>query len=220
MAAGAMMRKFGKQQKVQEQISLYNGHVVSCLDVFKRTFADICSTTGIEKLREGYSDVQAAEKAADTTRRALENMMYTEAVFPESRGDILGLIESLDKVANHAESAVRMVLNQHIEIPGEYYASIADLVTTSHKCVITLVRAVEQLFDSFVDAAVTVGEVHRLESEADAIEEKLVDRIFTSDQSDLQKILLRDLVQHLSTIADRAESAGDRVRIMVAKRSV
>jgi uncharacterized protein Yka (UPF0111/DUF47 family) len=37
---------------------------------------------------------------------------------------------------------------------------------------------------------------------------------------DLQKILLRDLTQHLSAIADRAETVGDRIRIMVAKRSV
>ena len=173
-----------------------------------------------EKLEKGYIEVHKAEAKADDTRRGLENMMYTKAVFPESRGDILGLIETMDKVANGAESTVRMVLIEHIEIPKEFYPSIINLIEVCHACVVMMIQGVEQLFDSFVDAAMTVGKIDKLESEADTIEEKLIDRIFTSDESDLQKILLRDLVQHLSGIADRAETVGDRIRIMVAKRSI
>lgn len=214
------MKRFGKQQRVQEQISLYNTQVVSCLDVFRRAFADICGGADTEMLRKGYVEISTAEKVADATRRSLENMMYTQAVFPESRGDILGLIESVDRVANRTESAVRMVLNQHVKVPEEYCSLIMELVEVTYKCVITLVRAIEQLFESFLDAAGTIGEVNRLESETDRIAEKLIDRIFSSDQSDLQKILLRDLVMRLSNIADRAETAGERIRIMVAKRSV
>jgi predicted phosphate transport protein (TIGR00153 family) len=171
-------------------------------------------------LERAYTEVHAAEAMADDTRRGLENMMYSEAVFPESRGDILGLIETMDNVANHAESAVRMILIQHIEIPEEYRTDITNLVAVCHKCVAEMIGGVEQLFDSFVDAAVTVGKIDKLESEADSIEEDLIDRIFTGGQPDFQKILLRDLAQHLSAIADRAETVGDRIRIMVAKRSV
>ena len=214
------MRRIGKQQKIQRQIALYNSHVMECLDVFKQTFAEHCAGADREQLERGYADAHKAEGKADDTRRGLENMMYTEAIFPESRGDILGLIEAMDRVANHAESAVRTVLIEHIEIPEEYYSSIMNLVEVCHACVETMIEGVEQLFDSFVDAAVTVGKIDKLESAADTIEEKLIDRIFTSDESDLRKILPRDLVHDLSTIADRAETVGDRIRIMVAKRSI
>ncbi len=214
------MRTLGKQQKVQDKIAQYNQHVASCLDVFEEALADICSDASREELKQRYVKIQAAEKAADETRRCVENMMYSEAVFPESRGDILGLIEAMDSVANHSESSVRMVLSQHITVPPVYWENLTRLVKTCHRCVCSLLRAAEQLFESLMDAAVTVGEIHRLESEADVIEEDLIDAIFSGDEPDLQKILLRDLVKHVSQIADSAETAGDRIRIMVAKRSI
>ena len=146
--------------------------------------------------------------------------MYTEAVFPESRGDTLGLIETIDRVANHAESSVRMMVSQHIAVPPEYFRRLLELVEVCHKSVNVLIHAVEQLFNSFMDAAITVGEVNRLESQADRIEEDLIDSIFPSDELGLQKMLLRDLVTHISMIADRTEAVGDRIRIIVAKRNI
>lgn len=214
------MQKLGKQRKMEDQIAVYTSHVSSCLDTLRKVFKDIRNNAGRENLEECYENVRGAEKAADVTRRELENMMYTEAIFPESRGDILGLIETIDRVANHAESSVRMLISQHITVPSEYFNPLLELVEVCHRCVSTLLRAVDQLFHSFMDAAMTVGEVNTLESEADQIEENLIYKIFSSDESDLQKILLRDLVKHISKIADRAETAGDRIRIMVAKRSI
>lgn len=214
------MRRIGKQQQIQDQIEQYNRHVMECLDVFRRTFIDFCANPKRELLEEGYKLAHEAERKADDTRRGLENMMYTKAVFPESRGDILGLIETMDSVANRAESAVRRVLIQHIDIPEEFYPEIINLVDVSHASVTAMIQGVEQLFDSFVDAAVTVGKIDKFESEADTIEEQLIDRIFSGNESDLQKILLRDLIYHLSSIADRAEHVGDRIRLMVAKRSI
>ena len=54
--------------------------------------------------------------------------MYTKALFPESRGDILGLLETMESVPNHSESTVRMILNQHIRIPDELTNDIMRLV--------------------------------------------------------------------------------------------
>ena len=41
-----------------------------------------------------------------------------------------------------------------------------------------------------------------------------------SDMEGIDKILLRDLIGRLAGISDRAENVGDRIRIMVAKRSI
>ena len=106
------------------------------------------------------------------------------------------------------------------------------------KCVLTMLEGVSQLFKNFIDASITVGKIDKLESgsrtelrrvcgendpeptQADRIEFDLTNRIFSSDMPDLQKILLRDLVDKIGGVADRSESVGDRIRIMVAKRSV
>ena len=214
------MKKIGKQQKIEGQIEEYIAQVRECKEIFRRSFTECCSDFDRNRLAAGYNEVHNAETRADDLRRAIEDMMYTEAVFPESRGDILGLLETMDRVPNHTESTIRMVLNQHIELPSELCPRVMELVEVTYQSVMTMIRGVQQLFANYIEATVTVGKIDLLESEADNIEEELIDRIFTSELPDLQKILLRDLVDHISDIADRAENVGDRIRLMVAKRSV
>ena len=55
-------------------------------------------------------------------------MMFTKSLFPESRSDILKLIELIDKVPNGAEHAVQRLVIQHISIPREYTTEILELV--------------------------------------------------------------------------------------------
>ncbi len=147
-------------------------------------------------------------------------MMYTKALFPESRGDILGLLETMDKVPNEAEAAARMLLNQHIQIPQWLRPGVLQLVEVCCRCVDALVDGVNKLFVEYTSATVLVGKVEELESEADHIESSLIERIFSSDMDGTEKILLRDLIQHIAEVSDRAENVADRIRIMVAKRRI
>ena len=146
--------------------------------------------------------------------------MYSKAVFPESRGDILGLVEAIDRVPNQAESAVRMVITQYIELPKELCDGLLALVNVCASCVHAMIDGVDQLFENYIEASSTAGKIDELESEADHLEENLITWVFTHDLPDLQKLLLRDLISSISSVADRAENVGDRIRIMVAKRSI
>ena len=214
------MKSLSKQKEVQARISEYNQTVAECMVAFRATLARCSDDFDRDVLRRDYESVHAAEGRADDIRRSLVDMMYTQALFPESRGDILGLIEAMDKVPNHTEESVRMILNQHIELPQGLCSRLLRLVEVSCESVRTMIEGVDQLFGSFLEASVTVGKIDKLESEADAIEAELTDSIFSGGHSDLQKILLRDLVEHIAGIADRAENVGDRIRLIVAKRSV
>ena len=146
--------------------------------------------------------------------------MYTKALFPESRGDVLGLLETMDKVPNEAEAASRMVLNQHIVIPGFLRPNILQLVNTCHRCVQAMIESATKLFSEFTNATVAIGKIDELESEADFIESDLIEQIFSSDMDGAEKLLLRDLVKHIAEVSDRAENVGDRIRIIVAKRKI
>ena len=214
------MRNKGKQQQVQKLIDDYNRQVIACLDAFQETFSECCDEFDRDRLAESYEKVHRAEGRADDIRRSLETMMYSNAVFPESRGDILGLVETMDKVPNQAESAVRMVLIQFIELPLDLCGGLIDLVKVCTSCVQVMIDGVDQLFQNYIEASSTAGKIDELESQADHLEENLIEWVFTHDLPDLQKLLLRDLISSISSVADRAENVGDRIRIMVAKRSI
>jgi len=209
-----------KQRRVQELLGEYNEQVLLCLEEFKKTVLAYCGDPDREALAQGFEKVHKAEGRADDIRRDIEVLMYSKALFPESRGDILGLIEAMDKVPNCAESAVRMILNQHISVPRALIPEFRDMIDASCRCVDELVSAAASLFDNFLNATSYVGKVDQLESDVDHLEEDLIDRIFSSREEGFVKILLRDLIRKIASISDRAENAGDRMRIIVAKRSI
>ncbi len=209
-----------KQKKVESQITQYCDSVINCLDEFRNTFTEYCKSSDRAQLASDYTRVHKAESIADDIRREIEVMMYTKALFPESRGDILGLLETMDKVPNEAESAVRMILNQHIEIPEQFRPDILQLVDICHRCVSAMIESVNKLFSEFTNATVAIGKIDELESEADFIEENLIENIFASNIEGWRKLLLRDLVKRIAGVSDRAENVGDRVRIIVAKRRI
>jgi predicted phosphate transport protein (TIGR00153 family) len=212
-------QKVLRQQQVEARLAEYTREVSASAQLFREAFAAACSGCSRESLREIFGRLHQAESNADDIRRSTETQMYTEALFPESRGDILGLLEAVDRVPNHEESSVRMVLHQHITIPEELRPDIGALVDACARCVDSLVEGVNLLFKNFLAATVSVGQVEELESLVDRLEAALVDRIFSGGLDPLSKILLRDLVQRLGGVADRCESAADRIRIIVAKRS-
>ena len=209
----------GKQREVEARIEKYCATILECIDSFRRTVEQHGLEADIDRAKENYRVVHHAETQADDIRREIEVMMYSKALFPESRGDILGLLEAMDKVPNQAESAVRSIYEERLVLPPFLVTGITPLLDVSARCVKAMIECVSQLFKDYTSATVAVGRVDELESEADHIESDLKERIFASDLEGLDKILLRDLVSRFANLCDRAEDVADRVRIIVAKRS-
>lgn len=210
-----------KQKKIEAQLVQYRQEVATCVAGFDDAIKSYCKNPDRVQLEKNFLEVHRAESRADDLRREVEVLMYSKSIFPESRGDILGLLEALDKVPNQAEATLQMILTQHIDIPGEFHNLILQLVDICHLCVNALMDAAEKLFSDFTNAMIAIGKVDELESAADHIEAELTEQIFVSTELEgVQKILLRDLVVKIGSMSDRAENAGDRIRIIVAKRSV
>ena len=209
-----------KQKKVELSIDDYRKKVLYCLDMFEQSILEYLGNSDRQKLQKNCVDIHKAESLADDIRREVEVMMYSKAMFPESRGDILGLLETMDRVPNQAEETLLMIYNQQISFPEQFHAQIQKLVSICVSCAKALLDSSAKLFTDFTTATITLGKVDELESEADQLEETIIREIFDSKLDGFEKILLRDIVNQIATVSDRAENAGDRIRIIVAKRRV
>lgn len=208
-----------KQREVEARIEKYCGTILDCIGKFRLAVEQHGRDANIEQAKENYRAVHQAETLADDIRRDIEVMMYSKALFPESRGDILGLLEAMDKVPNQAEEAVRSIYEERLVIPPSLVPEITPLLDICERCAKAMIDCVGQLFKDYTSATVAVGRIDELESEADHIESELKVRIFASNLEGLDKILLRDLVRRFANLCDRAEDVADRVRIIVAKRT-
>ena len=209
-----------KQKKIESQITQYNQQVATCMDIFKEALRQYCENPDREAIKGEFDKVHKAESLADDIRQDIGVMMYSKSMFPESRGEVLGLLENMDKVPNQAEAVVHMIWNQRISIPEELHSEILGLVEVCCRCVGAMLEAADKLFTNFTNATVAIGKIDELESEADRIEALIIGRIFTSEMDAHDTILVRDLVKNISAISDKAENTGDRMRITVAKRSI
>jgi len=209
-----------RQKKMEEQFYEYCKEVSCCLDVFKQSFEQYSLNNDCDILSDNACKLHKAESRADDIRRDIEVLMYSKSLFPESRGDILGLLETMDRMPNQAQTAVRMMLNQRVQVSPVFWPRVLEMVTVSHRCVHIVLDATAKLFKDYVNVAAMVGKIDELESETDHIEADLIRRIFASDMDGIDKLLFRDMVQHIESVSDRAQNVADRLRIIVAKRSV
>ena len=209
-----------RQKQVESKIAEYIEQASACMDKAKQAVDDYCGSGDRDALDHSYGEIHQYESHADDIMADIEVMLFSEALFPESRGSILELLEKMDGLPNHAESTIRMLLHQHIPIPGEYAPAIVDLFNVSCRAAETLFQTAKQLFSDFTSATVGVGKVDQLESESDTMEARLIEQVFSSSLDGFEKLLLRDFIHHIAHIADRAEVAGNLIRIIVATRSI
>jgi len=209
-----------KQKKIESLISEYRSKVSTCLEVFESSITKYLENPDATALEKSCLELHKAESLADDMRREIEVMMYSKALFPESRGDILVLLETMDRVPNQAESTLNMISNQQIVIPEKFHNQFIEMINICIRCTAAMLESSEKLFKDFTTATVALGKVDELESEADHLEHAIIRKIFETDLDGFQKIMLRDTIKNISQICDRAEKAGDRIRIIVAKRRV
>jgi len=141
------------------------------------------------------------------------------SLIPESRGDVLGLLENTDTVINSEKQSLTRFSVEMPEIPAEYnreYLALTDVCMDSAESLVTAVRA---FFHDFNMVNNYLHKVYFFEKEADKISDRLKRRIFSSDLDLSRKLHLRNFALHIEEISDHAEDVADRLGISTIKRS-
>ncbi|MBP8129436.1 MAG: DUF47 family protein [Candidatus Hydrogenedentes bacterium] len=210
---------YTRQRQIEALIGEYREQASACVQRAHDSLVRYCDSGDLARLARDVIDVHHAESRADDLRRDIETLMYAKALFPESRGDVLGLLETLDTVPNQAQAVVRAIVQQYIVVPQPLHAPMCELLSLCMRCVSVMMEAVGRLFTDFTNVADLLGKIDEMESRSDTLEGQLIQQVFASPGiKDLDKVLLRDLIHGISAICDMAENVADRIRIIVIKR--
>ncbi len=212
------MALWKKAKEIERAVGEYLDCAESCLDAFGEAF-DVYFADGIcERFEQLVQEAAGHESQADQKRREIEMDMYGNALIPESRGDVLGMLESVDLVPNKAESVLYQIWLQGMDIPGECAADVKDLVRINREAMALLAKAARTVFSDIGAVMETVGEVVVKEEESDQKERSIIKALFEAPGDKADKILLKELILEIGAISDRAENASDRLRIIAIKR--
>jgi hypothetical protein len=212
---------FLKSQKHIE--SLYDEYLEEwrkCARCFREGM-DIYFASGIsEEYAFWVEHTHKMESNADDLRRRIEFELYSKALLPESRGDILGLLEAIDNILNKLESVLFQILLEKIAIPDELKASFQRIVKMSVETNELMVAAASNVFRDLDEIIKIAKEIDQKESECDHAERNAIGKLYRSDLDGYTKISLKNLIIAVGDITDRAECVSDRLVIFSVKRRV
>ncbi len=169
---------------------------------------------------ERREQVLALESRGDQLRREIQRRLYVETLLPESRGDVLQLLENTDGILNACESAMWQVAIEKPVIATEYVSDCKCLLEAVVKSVDALVTALRAFFNGSQTVSDQLHKVIFYESEADTVSRRLMTAMFASDMELAHKNQLRHFVLHIDRIADTAEDVADHLTIFVLKRAI
>ena len=211
---------FSKKNKFLEMIEGYLGKVTECMELAKKTLLLYIDKGYCEKFDELVTKTHMAESCSDDLRREIEILLYEKALMPESRGDILGMLETVDKIPNKAESVTFQIQTEVLRIPDEFKPELRKIINMNFDIFADVKRAIRAVFNDIGEVRRITNEIDKKESGSDSMERDLIKKLFSSNINIGEKILLKELIIEIGSISDRAENVADRLNIMAVKRLI
>lgn len=203
------------EKKVDEFLDVVNDTALHFQDGIKFYLAD-----KEEDFNVHLTEVRNLEHKADELRREIESHLYTHTLIPESRGDVLALLETTDHIPNRAKETLTEFSIERPEFPEQYREGYMQLVEHAVQSVDAVVNSTRAFFRDVNSVNDYLHKVYFFEKEADRDAEKVKREVFADTSLELaHKMHLRYFALHIDLLADYAEDVADRLAIYSIKRS-
>jgi len=160
------------------------------------------------------------ESRADDLRDETNELMYSRALIPESREDIMALLERVDAIPRYFEQVLNMIRTQKIAIPEFLVLDIQELIRVSMESCDLMVKQIDVMIKKKEGIRALMSIIDQNESHCDHIERRMIVRIFNSDLDPFQKLQLKEIVVTMGEISDQADRVSKQVNIMTMKRRI
>ena len=175
------------------------------------------NTSEFEKRLNAVSE---HEREADELRLNIEKQLYMHTLIPESRGDVLAILENTDRVIDDTKEALQVFAIERPEIPEKFDALFIELADSSIEAVESLIQSVRAFFKDISSVNDHIYKVKFYEREADKIAMSLKNEIFKADIPLSRKMHLRFCAQRIEKMSDSAEDMSERLAIYTIKRQI
>jgi hypothetical protein len=171
-----------------------------------------------EQVEELATETHRREGRADDVRREVELELVEGALLAGSRRSLLNMIDAADRLANAAEATMDYLVLQRIPMPELIHPLVREIVEVTVEQVADVKAAVEKLLEGEKGVVQRAEEVEHKEGRVDDLERRCMSRLFATDIPLAEKLLVRDFVERLVEISDRAEDLSDLIVTAMAVR--
>jgi predicted phosphate transport protein (TIGR00153 family) len=213
---------FNSNKRVLAKLDDFFASNTACLNLFSDAMDHLLDNGIDEPFLQYVAKTHSQESHADDIRREIEIVLYKKALLPESRRDILRMVELTDQIANRSESILNQIETQQVLIPDFLHAHIREEIRISVDCVDALVKAATGVLGRMktADMQELINKIDEFESECDLLEQKMIRELFKSDLPLAEKLLIKEIVLQVGGITDYCENTADFLTIFHIKRQV
>lgn len=211
---------FKRTSLLISEIDEYLDKVSEAAMIVKRTFLHYLDHGKDEELVAKVDQIRAVEKRADEVRRNIANVMYTEMLMPDTRGDVLSLLDQVDIALDDCVHLVIELAMEHPELPEEYHDGFSKMLAEVDQAVQAMISGARAYFKEPHAVRDHVHKVNFHNREATSIGLKGGTRMFDSDLPLERKLHLRDWLVRVRNLASNADDIGDQLAIFAVKRSI
>lgn len=214
------MLGWNKNRRVREEIEHYLAIVSEAMECF-RTGVDHYLQNGLDAHFARIVDqTHQKESEADDVRRAIELELYEKSLLPDSREDILLLLERLDLIPNQAEEVLRDVLIQQVVLPASVHDRVSELMVLGCQACQLVDQAVRDALTKATEVSDLTRRISEAETLGDHMEQQIVADIFRGKEGTARKILFREVVEGIGAVCDLAQDVAYFLTIFAVKRRV
>jgi predicted phosphate transport protein (TIGR00153 family) len=211
---------FKKENQLNNLIANYLENLVKTQEHFVKAM-DTCLDEGIcGEFAFLIEQTHKFESKADDIRDEINYLMYSRALIPESREDVMNLIEHVEVVPRIFELILHLIRTQKIKIPDFVLSEVKDLIRMSVESCDLMIKQIDLMLKNKDGIRTLMTTIDHNESHCDHIERSLMTKVFDSSLDPIHKIQLKELIIAMGEISDQADRVSKRVNIMVLKRRV
>ena len=211
---------FSNTKELEQKIDMLHDKIIEAAMVFKKAVNVYLQEKRSTDYRKLSKEIKIIEHDADCLRRDIENRLYSQNLIPDLRGNVLELVENLDKVINEFDEVAHQFYIEQPEIPEKYFERFKELVSQVCECAENLSMASRAFFRDLSVVRDYAQKVYWLEHESDKTSASLKEAVFASDLELAHKLQLESFLSEVADVADLAEDCVDRLLIYVIKRDI
>jgi len=137
---------FKKESQLESLIYDYVDTLKLSQDNFYKALNACVESPHCENFDFHIEQTHKFESKADDIREEIKSLMYSKALIPDSRGDIMGLLDRIDRIPHLFERVLYTIQTQKLILPDFIVLDVKDLVQVSLECCHLLYKQVETLF--------------------------------------------------------------------------
>lgn len=211
---------FARTKDLEHTIDSLHDKIIEMTLEFREAVDIYLKEKRSDAYRKTSKKIKVLEHESDVLRRDIESRLYEQNLIPDLRGNILQLVENLDKVVNLFDDVAHKFYIEQPHIPEIYHEQFKTLVRQVSDCAENMAIASRSFFRDLATLRDYSQKVYLLEHQSDKTSAKLRKAVFDSELELAQKMQINNVVEEVADIADLAEDCIDALLIFAIKREI